>query len=575
MSKKRKKNNAVKTYEESPNKKLKKQKVKSYTADRNKKAEKLMQYSLADKAKNAKQQEQKQQEQAKPAAVPVLDTEEALQRQQSGPTAPQRSRIGIEESIQRQLSSYEASGYEPTHTVCSILGYLIGVKESFFLENEHSYLQRSIYKNLDEKSNMRLIRLLCMLRMQVMRRYAEFDKSFRFNEPVLKLITDKAVDKIHQVDGSYDIAVNHISSAADYLWKINEKLKTAVDQAEGALQRMLPEGVDAERIKPLLLFPSTTRKETVYDLLKDEYWRYQNSYPWQTYINIRNIESGIFHGNPLAGDDELVKYAYQAANCEFHDVWRLRTPCPPVDTLQNLHDFLMPDGRYTYRFLIDGTTVAVDEVLAILRTLTEDELERLSQETADGKAPVHLFCCHDIFQNWRYYLGDYEKYIYPIEVASEANSGERMEDIGVNFYVDLFGMPASSAFVLVTRSAEVFEQCIRQPVALCVLTDRYADCRILDYVAKNRLKYGFIGDFAKQELPDRTDFVKKKLQKQFPVHLKQNLQKILEDCLLQIPVTYSDEEKQKLLQELIVQVRLDVDQDGSMRLRWQPESTKA
>ena len=571
MSKNRKKNNAVKAYKEPPSKKPKKQKEKSYTADRNKKAERLMQYSLADKAKNAKQQEQKQQEQAKPAAVPVSDTEEALQRQQSAPTAPQRSRIGIEESIQHQLNIYKTSGYEPTHTVCSILGYLIGVKESFFLENEHSHLQRSVYKNLDEKSNMRLIRLLCMLRMQVMRGYAEFDRAFRFNRPILKLITDKVVDKIHRIDSSYDIAVDHISGASDYLWRINEKLKTAVDQAGRALQRVLPEGVDAERIKPLLLFPSNIRKENVYPLCQ-EYWSSQNSYPWQTYMN---TDPKYFNGNPLAGDDTVVEYAYQKADRVFRDVWRLRTPYPPVDTLQNLHDFLIPDGRYTYRFLIDGTTVAVDEVLAILRTLTEDELERLSQETADGKAPVHLFCCHDIFQNWRYYLGDYEKYIYPIEVASEANSGERMEDIGVNFYVDLFGMPASSAFVLVTRSAEVFEQCIRQPVALCVLTDRYADCRILDYVAKNRLKYGFIGDFAKQELPDRTDFVKKKLQKQFPVHLKQNLQKILEDCLLQIPVTYSDEEKQKLLQELIVQVRLDVDQDGSMRLRWQPESTKA
>ena len=571
MSKNRKKNNAVKAYKEPPSKKPKKQKEKPYTADRNKKAERLMQYSLADKAKNAKQQEQKQQEQAKPAAVPVSDTEEALQRQQSAPRAPQRSRIGMEESIQHQLNICKTSGYEPTHTVCSILGYLIGVKESFFLENEHSHLQRSVYKNLDEKSNMRLIRLLCMLRMQVMRGYAEFDRAFRFNRPILKLITDKVVDKIHRIDSSYDIAVDHISGASDYLWRINEKLKTAVDQAGRALQRVLPEGVDAERIKPLLLFPSNIRKENVYPLCQ-EYWSSQNSYPWQTYMN---TDPKYFNGNPLAGDDTVVEYAYQKADRVFRDVWRLRTPYPPVDTLQNLHDFLAPDGHYTYRLLIDGTTVAVDEVLAVLRSLTEEELERLSQETTDEKAPVHLFCCNDVFRNWRLYLGEYEKYIYPIEVASDAGSGERADDIGTNLYIDLFGMPESSAFVLATRSAEVFKQCILQPFALCVLTDRYADPEILDKVAHDKLKYGFIGDFAKPELPNRIDFAKKELNRKFPLCLSQNLQKMLNDCLLRIPITYSDEEKQELLQELTAQIRLDVSRDGSLRLLWQPGSTMA
>ena len=546
--------------------------IRSYTKVKNAKAEKRQQYSQNDKAKNVENNKQKQPEKVAKTVEPEPKAEGSEQERSTRTAEAQRVQADIGQSIQRQLAAYQINGYEPTHMVCSIIGYLIGVKERFFLENEHSYLQKSVYQILDRNLNMRLIRLLCMLRMQVMQRYTSFEHAFFQKRRVYELIQDRVINKIHQIDEAYDIPVNNISHASDYLWKINEKLKSAVDKRTEDLQKLLPECVDAKYIKPLLLFPSTMVKKNIYsEIIKDGYWN-KNDYPWQVYMNIR---TDFFTGNPLAGDDDLVKYAYQAANCKFHDVWRLRTPYPPVNTLQNLHDFLIPDGRYTYRFLIDGTTVAVDEVLAILRTLTEDELERLSQETADGKAPVHLFCCHDIFQNWCYYLGDYEKYIYSIEVASEASSGERMEDIGVNFYVDLFGMPASSAFVLVTRSAEVFEQCIRQPVALCVLTDRYADCRILDYVAKNRLKYGFIGDFAKQELPERTDFVKKKLQKQFPVRLKQNLQKILGDCLLQIPVTYSDEEKQKLLQELIVQVRLDVDQDGSMRLRWQPESTKA
>ena len=136
-------------------------------------------------------------------------------------------------------------------------------------------------------------------------------------------------------------------------------------------------------------------------------------------------------------------------------------------------------------------------------------------------------------------------------------------------------MPESSAFVLATRSAEVFKQCILQPFALCVLTDRYADPEILDKVAHDKLKYGFIGDFAKPELPNRIDFAKKELNRKFPLCLSQNLQKMLNDCLLRIPITYSDEEKQELLQELTAQIRLDVSRDGSLRLLWQPGSTMA
>lgn len=546
--------------------------IRSYTKVKNAKAEKRQQYSQNDKAKNVENNKQKQPEKVAKTVEPEPKAEGSEQERSTRTAEAQRVQADIGQSIQRQLAAYQINGYEPTHMVCSIIGYLIGVKEKFFLENEHSYLQKSVYQILDRNLNMRLIRLLCMLRMQVMQRYTSFEHAFFQKRRVYELIQDRVINKIHQIDEAYDIPVNNISHASDYLWKINEKLKSAVDKRTEDLQKLLPECVDAKYIKPLLLFPSTMVKKNIYsEIIKDGYWN-KNDYPWQVYMNIR---TDFFTGNPLAGDDDLVKYAYQAANCEFHDVWRLRTPYPPVNTLQNLHDFLIPDGRYTYRFLIDGTTVAVDEVLAILRTLTEDELERLSQETADGKAPVHLFCCHDIFQNWRYYLGDYEKYIYSIEVASEASSGERMEDIGVNFYVDLFGMPASSAFVLVTRSAEVFEQCIRQPVALCVLTDRYADPEILDKVAHDKLKYGFIGDFAKPELPNRIDFAKKELNRKFPLCLSQNLQKMLNDCLLRIPITYSDEEKQELLQELTAQIRLDVSRDGSLRLLWQPGSTMA
>ena len=234
--------------------------IRSYTKVKNAKAEKRQQYSQNDKAKNVENNKQKQPEKvAKTTAYvePEPKAEGSEQERSTRTAEAQCVQADIGQSIQRQLAAYQINGYEPTHTVCSIIGYLIGVKEKFFLENEHSYLQKSVYQILDRNLNMRLIRLLCMLRMQVMQRYTSFEHAFFQKRRVYELIQDRVINKIHQIDEAYDIPMNNISHASDYLWKINEKLKSAVDKGTEDLQKLLPECVDAKYIKPLLLFPST------------------------------------------------------------------------------------------------------------------------------------------------------------------------------------------------------------------------------------------------------------------------------------------------------------------------------
>ena len=478
--------------------------------------------------------------------------------------APNEERLSAEESIQRQLAAYARQGYEPTHKICSVLGYMIGIEESRFLSIAHSVLERSIYDRADRNDSMRLVRLLCTLRDRVMR------QSFVLKDKIYnkQTIQDEQLNRIRQrlhAQFGIDLSITQkTKTLGDYLIRINQEIRRALDAVQDkVLPSFLPDCVEASKIAGLVAFPGNVKGQKEAWELCERYRAAQNGYPWRYYIN---IDPGAFIGNPLSGDDQIVAYTHGSS---FQHLWQLRTPYPAQDAYQTLHGYLDNTGNYTFCFLIDGVSVTVNEVLAILKALTQDELDMLASQNLEHK-PILLYCCNDVFQNWRFYLGDFAQYIHPIEVSSTVRDPDRVEDIGVNCAISTFWLPQSTAILLVTRDKRVFKSCWEQAKAerrgRCLITGRMAEDDILDAVVKERLPYIFLEDFAPQELRGHIQTAEDVLQRQFPMKLKLNLHDILEEALLQIPINYSEAEKQKLYCQMKEGVQMQIGEDGSIRL---------
>lgn len=547
------------------------------------KSERAAAYSQRDKQKNRQEQEAKAAATEQPAPVIPAAREPAPQpaAEVSAPDpapAPEPARITMEQSIQNQLNIYRKQGFAPTHSICSILAYMIGVDEKFFADIPYARLEKSVFTRADQHKELQLVRRLCTLRNLVMRNYQDFNQGIYRERRIRHLLPPDMLDTLYHRFGKDLYLKDKIRTLGDYLLQINMEIRQAVDTVQSTVLRsFVPECVDPVFLAKLIPFPDNRKDQAAAWELCFPYVKNRSRYPWQCYMNI-DLDS--FEGrNPLSGDDEIVLYAYKAAGREFHSLWQLRTPFPPKDSKETLHQFLDGTGHYTFCVLIDGTTVAVNEVLAILKELTPQELEMFeNQQLGLGKS-ILLYCCNAVFQNWQLYLGEYEKYIQPIEVSSTVQDTDRLEDISINCSLSAFWMPSTTAVVLVTRNPRVFRDCWQQAGAnrraRCLITSRHADDAILDTVVKDGLPFVFLEDFAPQSLDNTVQAAKNVLQKAFPMETFLNLRTLLDENLRKLPIDYTEAERELLYRHMRDHLQLQVTPEGRVRLLCKEEEASS
>ena len=541
---------------------------------RDQKAERSAAFSQRDKEKNREEQQARAAaaKQCQPA-VPVIQEPAQPQVPEDLPPepepAPKPQRIPLEKSIQNQCAAYKTQGYEPTHSICSILAYMIGVDGDYFVEEPHSRLEKGVFDRADQRKDLQLVRQLCILRNLVMRNCQEFSREIYRERRILSRLPAGMLDTLYLRFGKDLSPRDRTRTLGDYLIQINQEIRQAVDAVQNTTLRLfLPECVDPALIAKLIPFPDAIREQRAAWDLCVLYFNNRRRYPWQCYMNIEPSDFG--EHNPLGGDDEIVRYAYALAHREFHKLWSLRTPYPPKDSKETLHRFLDGKGHYTFCILIDGTSVAVNEVLAILKELTPQELEMFETQPLDQGKSIRLYCCNDVFRNWRFYLGEYETYIQPVEVISTVRDADRLEDISTNCSLSAFWMPSTTAVILVTRNPRVFRDCWHQAgmdrKARCLITSRHADDSILDAVVKDSFPYAFWEDFTPQSLQNTVQAAQNVLQKEFPIETPLNLHTLLDESLRQIPIDYTQEERKNLYRQLRDHLQLQVTPDGDVCL---------
>lgn len=464
-----------------------------------------------------------------------------------------------EQRLNQRLRSYEMQRYTPDHKLCSIMGYLIGIPEENFFDTEHSLLIKSIFTQMDSLRDLRSVRALCQIRRYVMLHCPRFFRAFSDNTTVILTLFPTDLQKNINQESFYFNVYPQKRDVYEYLIQLNSEISRALDKADRTFRELFPSFVKSMYLRNLLLFPKGTNAKNVHNISLF-FSQNRKSYPWQYYMNLsENLPEYLI----LSGDDYLLENAYRLAGDEAKMLWCFRTPYKVPGAKEQLHKFLQPEGGYRFHFLIDGVSMTVEKILAVLRELTPAEYDRTEK--------IWLFCCRDTYQNWKLFFHEHIDKIHAVEVETPVTGEEKREDISVNMSACLFGSPRSTAYLLMTQDEELFCSVSADIVSsrhpMCVITGRHAPDSILNYVNGSiKHPYCLVEEFGVEKPVDIQSHAYQVLQRKFPLVLRENLRRLLEVSIMEIPTQYSRQQIDEIYRQALENIRLCVDEDGTVRI---------
>lgn len=505
----------------------------------------------------------REQKKAQQSAAPIMTAPQPVPETVPSGIEPDASAETVSlwdaERLNQRLRSYEMQRFAPSHKLCSIMGYLIGIPEQNFFDKEHSLLSRSVFEKLAAMRTFRTIRSLCRIRRYVMLNCQKFYRAFSDNTAVILSIFPQDLQKEIRQESFNCNVYPQKRDVYEYLIQLNDELLRALDRADRAFRDLFPSFVEPMHLRNLLLFPKGTNAKNVHNISLF-FFQNRTKYPWQYYMNLsEDLPEYLI----LSGDDYLLENAYRLAGDEAKMLWCFRTPYKVPGAKEQLHKFLQPEGDYRFHFLIDGVSMTVEKILAVLRELTPAEYDRTEK--------IWLFCCRDTYQNWKLFFHEHIDKIHAVEVETPVTGEEKREDISVNMSACLFGSPRSTAYLLMTQDEELFCSVSADIVSsrhpMCVITGRHAPDSILNYVNGSiKHPYCLVEEFGVEKPVDIQSHAYQVLQRKFPLVLRENLRRLLEVSIMEIPTQYSRQQIDEIYRQALENIRLCVDEDGTVRI---------
>ena len=256
---------------------------------------------------------------------------------------------------------------ESTNYLVSQVAYLLGVRKSVF-ENDYSNLQLATFKQMDEKSEARIVRNLCIVRTCLIRRFRHIANAIRYElknlDTLPELIPQEAVIQLEQ-DGVDLLRANH--AAEKYIIDINVMILERIN----ACQTQFPIWLQWDYVRPLFIMPEGT---TAYGT-KTAFEKYHKNlmrYPYQVYINWDFIGD---EGNLLFNDEKFVRLLYRKNNNSFTQMGKITDAT--AETKMDIYDFI--NGSESVVMICDCENIDPYKVDAVLHNLDQTHLSKIKK----------------------------------------------------------------------------------------------------------------------------------------------------------------------------------------------------
>lgn len=470
-----------------------------------------------------------------------------------------------EKSKERVREDCRERGYVSTHTICSAVGYLIGVRRRNFMDDDELvWMQRSVYERLDKNPACRAVRNLCLIRAAIMRSFGEACsavKGMSYSAFLSKYTNQTDVMSRLYWDGCSLPSPSPTVDMNEYLMHINRKLGENLERL-----RRLPEfeGIKFDYIKKALLYPGGLKKDQI-ESIQFSKKDVRKTYPFECYLNLEMPRKG----NILDGDDGFVELLYQQNRDTVPDIGRFRRSYGDAG-LEKLTRFMGPEGNYQYRVYIDGAGIHTKELRPLLSCIHEINPEQLGE--------CVLFCPHEEGERWEEWLRKESELVTRCEPRQEYASQEWASQVAADIGTRDMEVPEgmSVAYVLVTPSGELLEDLKMAGIlkrSVFVIFDRQPSDLLLRQL-NSRRDYCVLTELIGEQPAEETSSVQDEeramalaaLKGGFPLDIKRNLQEIVQRKLAPLPVVYSPEKQEQYFQLLQQAIRVKVDGKGQLWL---------
>lgn len=446
---------------------------------------------------------------------------------------------------EEDIKHYKGSTYD----IVSKVAYLIGVPKRIF-ENEHTPPKIEIYEKFEVNKTARIVRNLCRIRTAIERNFKRINGLMRLPSVTSSVLDYLPSDGIRQLadDG---ISLNFRSSVklTQHIIDINRLISDRVNNCKN----LFPTWLNWQYLKNIFVMPNGLT-EAGTKAAANLYFPNIAYYPYQMYINWQPENEG----NVLYSDKKFVTLLYRWNKDEFTDYSKVSDAGSYVKG--NIYDFINDAKKVVV--VVDCENSDPYKLSAVLRNLDYTYTSKISS--------IILFDDIHTATAWR--ILD-EVTNIPVEnmMIDRVKQSKSLVDITLTARTCMeFYRNNVDSFIIVSSDSDYWGLITSLPDAHFLVMIEHENCGI---DLKNALEnagifYCYIDDFYSGNAEDlKLIALMKEMYRYIGERVQLNINDMYEAALLATRVEMTDAEKKQFFDRHIKTVKLDIDDDGSVRLR--------
>ena len=453
--------------------------------------------------------------------------------------------------IQSQLEQLKAEDYQQDQTrLCTMMAFLIGVdwlKCSFYYEQD-----KALYEELKANKACVIIRSLCRIRTNLILNFSETENEIRYNlcniDRQERFRED--VKTLHKNDVDI-IKVNyHVNQ---YLADLNKLIAQRINDVKG----IFPDWVRWDYIRPLFIMPKGQNEKDISARSK-EYLANKNCYPYQMYINWIPVEEG----NILINDRKFVKVLYSQHGDVFTDMSKVKDASETVK--KNIYEFI--DDNETIQLVVDCENSDPFKLASVLKQLDKDSLQKIQKivlyddvHTTNAwrylKAVTGIPVEHNVVERIKY-----DKSLVDIKIAMGISKAYYKDNV--------------TAFILLSSDSDFWGVISSLPDAEFLVMVEEGKCGpdIQSTLENDGTYYCFMDDFCTGNIKSfKNAMFVSALKEEVECMISLDTKELCDSIVRNLRMDISSTEKSNYYSKYIRRLRLEIDDDGIMRIRVQEE----
>ncbi len=438
---------------------------------------------------------------------------------------------------------------DSTYEIVSKVAYLIGVPKKIF-ENEHTPPKIEVYEKFEVNKTARIVRNLCRIRTAIERNFKHINDLMRLPSVTSSVLDYLPTDGIRQLadDG---ISLNFRSSVklSQHIVDINRLISDRVNNCKN----LFPTWLNWQYLKNIFVMPNGLTDAGT-KAAANLYFPNISYYPYQMYINWQPKNEG----NILYSDKKFVTLLYRWNNDEFLDYSKVSDAGSYVKG--NIYDFISEAGKVVV--VVDCENSDPYKLSAVLKNLDYTYTSKISS--------IILFDDVHTATAWR--ILD-EVTDIPVEhmMIDRVKQSKSLVDITLTARTCTeFYRNNVDSFIIVSSDSDYWGLITSLPDAHFLVMIEHENCGpdLKNALENAGIFYCYIDDFYSGNAEDlKLIALMKEMYRYIGERVQLNINEMYEEALIATRVEMTYAEKKQFFDKHIRTVKLDIDDDGSVRLR--------